>query len=594
MSSLKTAGKLLLSLVLGLTLQSPAYSQGQDKPMSPVIEQKMDDDKACNTDRSEADKKDTIGKADIAPGENNQPEYGGPAGGCGAIPQQNQAKQTNPQKGSSGSGAGGGQIPMFERTDFRRYEDAPRKYITKSDSKEAVSTGMYHAYLQADQNIGPAGFPTPGAGFLAGGPWILNAGSSGSGAAGRGSGERQASGKPVTGAQTAAAAGRAAAVDQQASANPKASSSKAKSNGQSQQSSAASSAGEDAMECLINAFDGMTLNLINVGNEDAGSPCSANQVSKTYANAVWMVQRMYKQCFLPMAVLFLLPGALITNMKTFISFGFLHNANDEDAVSPFTGILRSIIAIFLIPMTQVIISYMVDVGNSLQTSCQPYISIPTIILWCEEQIQTFKPDQQGGPIKNLPNVPMAPYRGKFAGMSVKGAVMEQVSGLDSALAELANECMHVLSEGLTIAYAFQLVMLCYLFCLGPLAAAFFAWPSVGRDLFRKAFAAWVDGVVILCLWKFWWNVVLITMTVHCESGGMNPFDPFEVYYLVAFLCILMFVPFNPFDFKPGEIVGHAMEKAQAVAAKVAQGGKGGGSGGGGAKGGGRCPAPGSG
>ena len=59
--------------------------------------------------------------------------------------------------------------------------------------------------------------------------------------------------------------------------------------------------------------------------------------------------------------------------------------------------------------------------------------------------------------------------------------------------------------------------------------------------------------------------MLICMTVRLQSGGVNPFDPFEVYYLVAFLCIMMFVPFNPFDFKPGEIVGHALEKAQAVA-----------------------------
>ncbi len=180
---------------------------------------------------------------------------------------------------------------------------------------------------------------------------------------------------------------------------------------------------------------------------------------------------------------------------------------------------------------------------------------------------------------------MAPWRGKAAGMPVAGAVMEQISGLDGALADLANECTHILSEGLTICYAFQIVMICYLLCLGPLAAAFFAWPAVGRDLFRKAFASWVDAVVILCLWKFWWDVVLICMTVRLQSGGVNPFDPFEVYYLVAFLCIMMFVPFSPFDFKPGDIVSHALEKAQAVAQKVAQAGASGGGGQGGSSGG---------
>ena len=300
-----------------------------------------------------------------------------------------------------------------------------------------------------------------------------------------------------------------------------------------------------------------------------------------------MVQKMYKNCFLPMVLVFLVPGALMTNTKTMINFGIL-KGSDEDTVSPFTGILRSIIAIFLIPATQLIVSYMVDIGNSLQSACRPYVSVPLIVLWAEEQVVIFKSDQQGNPIKNLPNVVMAPWRGKFAGMPIKGAILEQVSGLDGALSELANECLHLLSEGLTITHAFQVVMLCYLFLLGPLAAAFFAWPGVGKDLFRRAFSTWVDGVVILCLWKFWWNIVLIVMTIRCESGALNPFDPFEVYYLVAFCCILMFVPFNPFDFRPGEIVSHALEKAQSVAAKVAQGGKGGGGGGGGGGDGGGC------
>lgn len=393
-------------------------------------------------------------------------------------------------------------------------------------------------------------------------------------------------GRNVRNKTNAAGAGLSAATAAIADAITGAKAKQSQANQSANQASSASSAGEDAIEGLINAMDGMTMHLINIGNENAGAPCSAHQASKTYENSIWMVQRMYQTVFVPMAILFLLPGALLTNMKTMVGFGILHNNNDEDSVHPLAGIFRSLIAIFLIPATQLIMSYMVDVGNSLQDACRSYVNVPLIILWAEEQVQTFSSDQQGGPIKNLPNIPFAPWRGKFAGMPAKAGIMEQVSGMDAALAELANECLHILSEGLTIAHAFQVVMMCYLFLVGPLAAAFFAWPSVGRDLFRKAFASWVDGVVILTLWKFWWNIVLICMTLRCQSGALNPFDPFEVYYLVAFLCILMFVPFNPFDFKPGEIVSHAMEKAQSVAAKVAQGGKGGGSGGGGGGGGG--------
>jgi hypothetical protein len=346
------------------------------------------------------------------------------------------------------------------------------------------------------------------------------------------------------------------------------------------QGSRGSSAGEDAKEGMHSCFETAQDYLINVANEGAGSACSSRQASKTYANAVYMVQKMYKECYIPMAILFLLPGAIITNTKTLVSFGIL-GGKDDDVVSPFTGIMRSIIAIFLIPATQLMTSYVIDTANALEDCAKKYVSLPLIFLWAEEQIQTFGPDQQGKLLKNLPNVPQAPYLGKWVGMPVKGAVLEQVDGLQDALTELCNECMHMLTIGLNVISSFQIVMICYLFVMGPLAAAFFAWPSVGRDLFRKAFSTWVDGVVVLSLWKFWWNVVLLCMTVRLQAEVINPFEVWEVYYLIAFFSIMLVVPFNPFDFRPGEIVTHVLGKAEGVAAKVAQGGKGGGGKGGG-------------
>lgn len=564
--------------VLGYVLVSslPAEASGGDPgKMSPVEALNQHMNNPAHATMKEAFAKDKMVKASNPPGGQNNPTYGGMLGGAG-VPQQDQSKMLMADKGSSvggGGSTGGGDGPSIEVTNFGKFEDAPRKYVDQGQA--GADAGVHPSFLDrqkqvekfsAQGTIGMAWLAANNAGFDGGGGGTLT--------------QRHIGGYPASQAGAVAQWGKAAGPTAASiDAHPGQKTNSSKSNGQGNQSSGASSAGEDAIECMTNALDGITLSLINVANEDAGSPCASNQVSKTYSNAVWMVQKMYKACFIPMAILFLLPGALITNIKTFISFGFLHN-NDEDTVSPFAGIFRSTIAIFLIPATQIVISYMVDVGNSLQNACLPYVDVPLIILWAEEQVQTYKPDQQGKPMKNLPNVPMAPWRGKFAGMPKAGAIVEQVSGLDAALSELANECTHILSEGLTIAYAFQLVMICYLLLLGPLAAAFFAWPAVGRDLFRKCFATWVDGVVVLSLWKFWWNVVLITMTVRCQSGALNPFDPFEVYYLVGFLCILMTVPFNPFDFKPGEIVSHALEKAQSVANKVAQGGGKGGGGGG--------------
>lgn len=343
---------------------------------------------------------------------------------------------------------------------------------------------------------------------------------------------------------------------------------------------------------MFTALDCMQMYLINVANEDAGTRTSSRALTKSYSEVIWMVQQMYQHCYIPMAILFLLPGAIITNTKGLVSFGFL-SGRDDDSVSPWVGIKRSLIAIFLIPATQLAVSYLIDVGNSLESCARDYVSIPLIILWAEEQVQTYGPNQQGKLIENMPVVPGAPYLGKFAGMPKQGAMLEQLSGMYIALSELCNEMMHMLTIGLAVINAFQLVMACYLFLMGPLAAAFFAWPSVGRDLFRKAFSTWLDGMVVLSLWKFWWNVVLICMTARLPH--INPFDPFEVYYFIAFMCILLVVPFNPFDFKAGELVTMVLMKAEGVAAKVAQGGKGGGSGGkggGGAKGGGGGQGPG--
>lgn len=410
------------------------------------------------------------------------------------------------------------------------------------------------------------------------------------GGAGTGSGSNNSAGVPgcetMCAAETAKDA-TACAMGNSQKADPQGNQGSAKQNSGQCQGSRGGSAGEDAKECMHSCFETMRKHLINVANENAGQRCFSRQPSKSYANVIWMVQQMYKQCYIPMAVLFLLPGALITNTKTLVAFGIL-GTKDDDVVSPFTGIMRSIIAIFLIPATQLATSYIIDVSNALEDAASQYVSLPLIYLWAEEQIQVFSPDQQGGLIKNLPVVPQAPYLGKFAGMPVAGATLEQLGGMFDALTELANECLHMLTIGLNVISAFQIVMICYLFCMGPISAAFFAWPSVGRDLFRKAFSTWLDGTVVLSLWKFWFNVVLLCMTVRLESGNVNPFDIWEVYYLIAFLSIMMVVPFNPFDFRPGEIVTHVLGKAEGVAAKVAQGGKGGGSKGGGKGGGGAC------
>jgi uncharacterized membrane protein YgcG len=302
------------------------------------------------------------------------------------------------------------------------------------------------------------------------------------------------------------------------------------------------------------------------------------------------VQKMYKNCFIPMALLFLLPGAILTQVKSLVGFGFF-GGRDEDSHHPFTGIIRATIAIFLIPATQLTISYVIDVGNSV-THCvveelNKHGGLESIYKWAHEQTYNNAEPQYQNFVKNAQPQRGKAEIGKISGKAEEKMLWEHQTNLSSTMQLWFNTLNNVLAQGLLIINAFQLVMICYLFLLGPVAAAFFAWPSgIGRDLFRKTFASWLDGVVILCLWKFWWNVCLLCMAIRLSSGYVtNPTDAWEMFMYTAFMAILTFVPFNPFEFRPGEIVSHVLEKAQQHAGKAGQTGAGTGSTGGGGNGG---------
>ena len=111
--------------------------------------------------------------------------------------------------------------------------------------------------------------------------------------------------------------------------------------------------------------------LINVANEQAAVPFTGGSQDKTLPQAIWMVQKLFKTIFLPMAILLILPGAIIVQVKGAMLGTFSHAAMpDEDTLSPFAGILRSIVAIFMIPATQLVISYSIDIGNSMTYEVQ--------------------------------------------------------------------------------------------------------------------------------------------------------------------------------------------------------------------------------
>lgn len=334
--------------------------------------------------------------------------------------------------------------------------------------------------------------------------------------------------------------------------------------------------------------------LINVANERAWVKCDADAPFKGYENAAWMVGQMYKQVYIPMAILFLLPGAVCTQLKVIVRTGFLFGGNDEDTVSPFSGVMRAMIAVFLIPATQLFVSYTIDVGNSLTwevVNFKPYFDLDRIHKWKGEQ--TYDPKSNHNHVQDWKD---GAHQEKARTDLEKKTYTEQQHYVGAMATQWYNTLNSLLSQGMVCLNAFQFVMIMYLFLLGPIAAALFAWPGVAGEAFKKVFANWMNGVVLCTLWKFWWCVILLAMSVRLymmDAGpGLPPAnDPFEMFMCAAFSTMLMYIPFNPFDFRPGEMVSSVLEKAQQQVSKGGGGasavGSAGAAGGGGGSGGGQ-------
>lgn len=300
---------------------------------------------------------------------------------------------------------------------------------------------------------------------------------------------------------------------------------------------------------------------INVANEAVGTDGSTRAPFRPVSQAIGMVQKMYKHVYLPMALLLLLPGAVILQMKTMAS---QFATPDEDSQGgPFGHILRGMIALFLIPSTQLIMSYSIDVGNSMTYSIAQQFTANEVVQWAMGQ-------QQAKEAK---------------GQAVNG--MDPQEYKDQAMQMAAGMINMSMGMGLLILAAFQLAMSCYLFLLGPIAAALYSWPSlsanggsVGR-LFKNVFINWVNAVVTLSLWRFWWILIVFVMVTRIswlkEIGEYVPNTPWEALMLGCFMVMMMYVPFAPFELKPGELVDRLLEKAKEANENGAGGGKKGGS-----------------
>ncbi len=165
-----------------------------------------------------------------------------------------------------------------------------------------------------------------------------------------------------------------------------------------------------------------------------------------------------------------------------------------EAQSPFDGLLRSFVAVFLIPATQLIVSYAIDVGNSMAYSVyDPWVNIDRVKEW------THQLSYNNNPKTNIDNAIVPPQQqggGQDQGFwdralsgDVFGAILQFVmdlfgygeglggnvpetvtmeernSWLSGMLETAFNWMMYFMSQALIILTAFQLVFMCYLFCL---------------------------------------------------------------------------------------------------------------------------------
>jgi hypothetical protein len=243
------------------------------------------------------------------------------------------------------------------------------------------------------------------------------------------------------------------------------------------------------------------------------------------------------QIFVPMAILLLLPGAVLAQVRAIIAAG----SPVLGEVNPFEGILRSIVAIFLIPATALVVNYGIDLNNSIAfTINSEYLRIFGSDMYrdalCAEmratpvrQTQSNRNALDGKTYNGQPLVnKTATNFGLFEASMVENSIQDPCSGINLAPAAAANEnmssgmvatrlMMNGSNASLTTAWnvlcAFQLAYLYYLWCVGPIMAALWVYPL--RSL-RNALPSWVEGVVTLCFWSLFWNTVILLMA--CFKG----------------------------------------------------------------------------
>jgi hypothetical protein len=154
--------------------------------------------------------------------------------------------------------------------------------------------------------------------------------------------------------------------------------------------------------------------------------------------------------------------------------------------------------------------------------------------------------------------------------------LEEQSSLSQMMQILFNMLTTLLTNSVVILSAFQLVFMCYLYLMGPLSAAFYAWPQIGQKLFRNVFSDWFNAVIVLSLWRFYWMVILAIMSTRLAymQSHNEPFNlQWEIAVFTCFVGLLFYIPTMPWTFDPGStFTAVQMYGSQMVGGSNGQGG----------------------
>lgn len=293
---------------------------------------------------------------------------------------------------------------------------------------------------------------------------------------------------------------------------------------------------------------------------------------------IW--NRLRNELFVPMAILLLLPGAVLAQVQAIVAQGSPAIIGERN---PFEGIIRSIVAIFLIPGSYLVVNYGIDVSNSIKfTIATEFQRITNEDMYELAKCSIKRAYPINDPRSNrnaiehseTPTIITEDYVSPYESLTLNLRIFDPCLNVDESRTpdEDVRQAKPVnrflvnsfgASQGLTwnLMCAFQVIFLYYLWCMGPIAAAISVWP-IGQ--LRDAFKNWAEGVLVVCFWTLFWSTIILLMAAFKGVGDSG------TIYVTALEMMAIAAVKSAFDF--AGLVKGAGDMAMSKAAQAAAGG----------------------